>query len=112
MIALKTEKKVCLTTGLLMILLTILALTTQNHVLRFLTDAFFMIGLFFIMIGALLAVFLSGFFDFFQQNMHNFFNRKKKQTSEEFIPLSQTITKQPIYWFEIGGIFLLLSLGL
>lgn len=79
-------------------------LTTTN-----LSDNFFLVSLFFIIIGVGISILSSGFFDFFQKNMKNLIQLRKNNEPKEYIPLSKIFTKQPIYWLAVGGTLLLIS---
>lgn len=104
---LKIEKKAFFSV-LIFAALTLLYLQfiKKSLTLVHLSDSFFMIGLFFLAIGVFFAILSSGFFDFFQKNMKTMLFRKKKNEPKDFIPWSQLAKKRPIYWFEVGGIFL------
>lgn len=73
-----------------------------------LSDAYFMIALIFLMIGAFIAILSSGFFDFFQKNMKHYFRRKKASTTD-YVKASDIFAKQPIYWIGTGVILLVSS---
>lgn len=73
-----------------------------------LSDGLFLIGLPFLMIGCLLWVFSSGFFDTFQYSMHKTF-RRKKAAETDFMPLSEVGQKAYLFWLIIAGILLVCS---
>ena len=76
-----------------------------------LSDTFFIVSLFFLIIGFALWIMSSGFFDNFQRSMKNAFRFKKKNEPKEFIPLSVIGDAHRSFWLKTGGILLILSLG-
>lgn len=108
----KTEKKAFITIVILIFITFVSALIKQRLTIRFFSDLFFMIALFFLMAGALWSVLASGFFDFFQKSFHQLLFSRKKQNPKEFMPFSEVAAKRPLYWFEVGICFLLLALAL
>ncbi|WP_443081335.1 DUF3899 domain-containing protein [Vagococcus sp.] len=69
-----------------------------------------MLALFFLIIGGFILVLSSGFFDLFQKNMKHLFHLRRNDEPKEYVPLSNIFKKKPIYWFFVGGIFLLISI--
>ena len=76
-----------------------------------LSDTFFIVSLFFLIIGIALWIMSSDFFDNFQRSMKNAFRFKKKNEPKEFIPLSVIGDAHRSFWLKTGGILLILSLG-
>ena len=72
-----------------------------------LSDTFFIVSLFFLIIGIALWIMSSGF----QRSMKNAFRFKKKNEPKEFIPLSVIGDAHRSFWLKTGGILLILSLG-
>ena len=103
-------KKIGVSLGGLVIFIPLFTLLTKKELtLVSLSDNFFMFSLVFIIIGAGIAILSSGFFDFFQKNMKNLIQARKKNEPKEYIPLSEIFQKKPIYWLSIGGLSLLIS---
>lgn len=73
-----------------------------------LSDTLFMLGLPFLIIGILLWVFSSGFFDTFQRSMHEALRRKQKKKAN-YMPLSQVGHGVYPFWLKIAGIVIGLS---
>ena len=71
-----------------------------------LSDTFFIVSLFFLIIGIALWIMSSGFFDNFQRSMKNAFRFKKKNEPKEFIPLSVIGDAHRSFWLKTGGILL------
>lgn len=71
-----------------------------------LSDVLFLFTLFFLIIGALLWVFASGSFDFFQYSMKKAF----KKADDEYLKLSDVGKSSYRFWLEPAVILLLLSL--
>lgn len=68
-----------------------------------LSDTFFIVSLFFLIIGIALWIISSGFFDNFQRSMKNAFRFKKKNEPKEFIPLSVIGDAHRSFWLKTGG---------
>lgn len=75
-----------------------------------LSDTFFVVALFFLIIGIALWIMSSGFFDNFQRFMKQSFRLKRKSEPKEFTPLSIIGNDHRLFWLETGGILLILSL--
>lgn len=104
------NKKIPLVISLLIALLILITIQlTQQLSLLTISNAFFLVSLPFILIGLLLWVFSSGFFDTFQRSMHHSFDRKRKKPST-FLPLSQVGYQAAPFWLLIGVPLLALSL--
>lgn len=84
-------------------------LIKKNLSLIMLSDTLFMLGLPFLIIGILLWVFSSGFFDTFQRSMHEAVGRKQKKKAN-YTPLSQVGQGVYLFWLKIAGIILVCSL--
>ncbi|MGO3604609.1 MAG: DUF3899 domain-containing protein [Enterococcus malodoratus] len=70
-----------------------------------LSNRFFLTGLPFFIIGILLWIFSSGFFDHFQHSMHQAFSRKQKKKSE-FQSLSHVGQGRYSFWLIIAAILI------
>lgn len=106
----KTEKK-ALITFLLVSALTVSGLFfKQTLSLLTLSDTLFLCALFFGMIGILLWIFSSGFFDTFQRSMRLALRRRNKNEPKEFLPLSEVGKGAFRYWLEVAAALLLVSL--
>ena len=83
---------------------------SQNN-LSFITlsDTLFMLGLPFLIVGSLLWIFSSGFFDTFQRSMHESLGRKQKKKAN-YTPFSQVGAGVYPFWLKIAGVLLLLAL--
>ena len=96
--------------SLFLFLLTLIVLLVRNNLTVInLSNTLFMVALPFIIIGALLWVFASGFFDNFQRSIRESTKRKdKKQTP--YMALSEVGMGAYSFWFKIGLPLLILSL--
>ncbi|MBO0475918.1 DUF3899 domain-containing protein [Vagococcus sp. DIV0080] len=104
------SKKICISLGVLILGVPLFNLIIQQEVtLRNLSDSFFMVSLVFIVIGAGISILSSGFFDFFQKNMKQLIQRRRKNEPKDYIPFSQIFKKKPTYWLVVGGTLLVLS---
>lgn len=74
-----------------------------------LSDSLFLVGLPFLIVGSLLWVFSSGFFDTFQRSMHEAFGRRQKKKSN-FMPLSQVGAHAYRFWLIIAESLIGLSI--
>lgn len=74
-----------------------------------LSDYLFMFTLFFLIIGALLAVFASGFFDFFQYSVRKAITRKEKRELP-YMKLSEAGAGSYQLWLKTAGWLLAESL--
>lgn len=103
-------KKIIISLGTLIVGIPLFTLVTNNSITTTtLSNNFFMFSLLFIIIGTSIAVLSSGFFDFFQKNMKNLIQQRRKNEPKEYIPLSEIFKKKPIYWFIVGGTLLIIS---
>ncbi|BCA84519.1 DUF3899 domain-containing protein [Enterococcus dispar] len=84
-------------------------LVKNNLSLLTLSDTLFMLGLPFLIVGILLWVFSSGFFDTFQRSMHEALGRKQKKKAN-YTPLSQVGDGVYGFWLKIAGVIFVLSL--
>lgn len=84
-------------------------ITNQRITKTSLSDSYFLIALLFLIIGVIILVFSSGFFDRFQEHMHLLVQRRKNREKEEFTPFSKTFSFSPIYWLVIGTILIVSS---
>ncbi|MGK0551012.1 DUF3899 domain-containing protein [Enterococcus faecalis] len=75
-----------------------------------LSDTFFLVALFFLIIGIALWIMSSGFFDNFQRFMKQSLRFKRKNDPKEFVPLSTIGKDHSRFWLETGGILLIPSL--
>ncbi|MGX7244182.1 DUF3899 domain-containing protein [Enterococcus quebecensis] len=89
---------------------TYLLLIKQSLTIRSVSDTFFIVSLFFLIIGLALWIMSSGFFDNFQRFMKMHFRFKKKNEPKEFIPFSEIGKAHQLYWIETGGILLIVSI--
>jgi hypothetical protein len=81
--------------------------------LNSISDALFLEGLLFLIIGVTLLVFSSGFFDLFQKSMHKSFSLlRKKRENTKFMPLSEVGHGAYGFWLIIATILILTSLVL
>lgn len=104
-------KKIIISLGILIIGIPLITLVTNSSLnTTILSNNFFMFSLFFIIVGTSIAILSSGSFDFFQKNMKNLIQQRRKNEPKEYIPLSEIFKKKPIYWFIIGGTLLIISL--
>ena len=104
-------KKIVISLGSLIVGIPLVTLITKNTLSTVnLSNNFFMFSLLFIIIGTVIAVLSSGFFDFFQKNMKNLIQQRRKNEPKEYIPLSEIFKKKPIYWFSVGGTLLIISI--
>ena len=96
--------------SLFLFLLTLIVLLFKNNLTFInLSNTLFMVALPFIIIGALLWVFASGFFDHFQRSIRESTKRKdKKQTP--YMALSEVGMGAYSFWFKIGLPLFILSL--
>lgn len=78
--------------------------------IRSISDTFFIVALFFLIIGIALWIMSSGFFDNFQRFMKMHFRFKKKNEPKEFIPFSEIGKAHSLYWLETGGILMIVSI--
>ncbi len=107
----KNKKKIVLSIISLALIIPLVTLITKKEITTtYLSDNFFMVALFFIIIGVAILVLSSGFFDFFQKNMKQLMWRRKKNEPKDYVPLSQVFEKKPIYWLSVGGTLLIISL--
>lgn len=74
-----------------------------------LSNRFFLTGLPFLIIGILLWIFSSGFFDYFQHSMHQAFSRKQKKKSE-FQSLSQVGQGRYAFWLIVAAVLIAASI--
>lgn len=74
-----------------------------------LTDTYFIVSLFFLIIGIALWIMSSGFFDTFQRSMKMHFRLKKKKEQEEYIPFSVIGKEHRFYWLLTGSMLLILA---
>lgn len=103
-------KKIIISLGFLIIGIPLITLVTSNTITTAIfSNNFFMFSLLFFIIGTSIAVLSSGFFDFFQKNMKNLIQQRRKNEPKGYIPLSEIFKKKPIYWFVIGGTLLIIS---
>ncbi|MTD37531.1 DUF3899 domain-containing protein [Erwinia sp. CPCC 100877] len=84
-------------------------LSKQSLTIRSLSDTFFIVSLFFLIIGIAMWIMSSGFFDNFQRFMKNYFRFRKKNELKEFVPFSEIGKAHQLYWLETGGILLIVS---
>lgn len=107
----KLTKKIMISLGCLLVLIPLVTLVTTKTITTLsLSNNFFMFSLVFLIIGTSIAILSSGFFDFFQKNMKNLIQQRRKIEPKEFIPYSEIFKKKPIYWFVVGASLLLVSL--
>ena len=85
----------------LLVLTIICLLYKHNLTLLSLSNTLFMVGLPFIIIGALLWVFASGFFDNFQRSIRESTKRKEKKQTP-YMALSEVGMGAYSFWFKIG----------
>lgn len=78
--------------------------------IRALSDTYFIVSLFFLIIGIALWIMSSGFFDNFQRSMKTHFRLKKKKEQEEYIPFSVIGKEHRFYWLLTGSILLTLAI--
>lgn len=67
-----------------------------------LSNGYFLLALLFLIISVIIIVLSSGFFDRFQEQMHQLIHRKKNREKEEFTPFSTTFSFYPTYWLIVG----------
>ncbi|MGL9748350.1 DUF3899 domain-containing protein [Enterococcus sp. DIV0170] len=89
----------------LIVLIVIYSLIQGSLSLLILSNRFFLTGLPFLIVGILLWIFSSGFFDHFQHSMHQAFGRKQKKKSE-FQPLSHVGQGRYSFWLIIAAILI------
>lgn len=82
----------------------------QSLTFQTLSDMFFIVSLFFLIIGIALWIMSSGFFDTFQRTMKHAFRFKKKNEPQEFTPFSIIGNDHRLFWLETGGILLIVAL--
>ena len=82
----------------------------QSFTFQTLSDTFFIVSLFFLIVGIALWIMSSGFFDTFQRTMKNAFRFRKKNDPQEFTPLSIIGKDHRLFWLETGGILLIIAL--
>lgn len=105
------KKKIILSIISLALIIPLVTLMTKKEITTtYLSDNFFLVSLFFIIIGATILVLSSGFFDFFQKNMKQLMWRRKKNEPKDYVPLSQIFEKKTVYWLSVGGTLLIISL--
>ncbi|MFC4770991.1 DUF3899 domain-containing protein [Enterococcus hermanniensis] len=90
--------------GLLLITI-IFSIIQKSLTLLTLSNRLFLIGLPFLIVGILLWIFSSGFFDHFQRSMHQTFSRKQKKKSE-FQSLSTVGQGRYSFWLMIAAILI------
>ena len=106
-------KKIGISLAVLILGIPLLTFMIKKEVTTiFLSDNFFMFSLVFLIIGVFILVLSSGFFDFFQKNMKEFIQLRRKNEPKEYIPLSQIFEKKPLYWLITGGVLLVISIVL
>lgn len=105
------KKKIAISIISLSLIIPLVTLLSKKEITTtYLSDNFFLVSLFFIIIGVTILVLSSGFFDFFQKNMKQLMLRRKSNEPKEYIPLSQIFEKKPVYWLSVGGTLLLISI--
>ncbi|MBO0453134.1 MULTISPECIES: DUF3899 domain-containing protein [Enterococcus] len=95
--------------GSLLIIVVIYSIIQDSPSLLTLSNRFFLVGLPFLIIGILLWIFSSGFFDHFQHSMHQAFNRKQKKKSD-IQSLSQVGQGRYSFWLIIAAVLLAASI--
>lgn len=89
---------------------TYLLFVKQSLTIRSVSDTFFIVSLFFLIIGIAFWIMSSGFFDNFQRFMKIHFHFRKKNEPKEFIPFSEIGKAHQLYWLETGGILLMVAM--
>jgi hypothetical protein len=84
-----------------------LFLIKKSVTVQSISDTFFIVSLFFLIIGIALWIMSSGFFDNFQYFMKKAFQWRKKNEPKEFIPFSEIGNAHRFYWLETGGLLLI-----
>ncbi|MGC6767281.1 DUF3899 domain-containing protein [Enterococcus sp. LJL128] len=84
-----------------------LFLTKKSVTAQSISDSFFIVSLFFLIIGIALWTMSSGFFDNFQRFMKNAFHLRKKNEPKEFIPFSEIGIAHRYFWLVTGGFLLI-----
>lgn len=91
--------------GSLLAIIVIYSNIKDSLALLTLSNRFFLTGLPFLIIGILLWIFSSGFFDHFQHSMHQAFSRNQKKKSE-FQSLSQVGQGRYSFWMIIAAMLI------
>lgn len=95
--------------GIGIVIIMIWHIFQQSFTLVHLSDSLFLAGLPFLIIGSLLWIFSSGFFDTFQRSMHEALRRDQKKKSN-YMPLSEVGRHVYRFWLIIAGMLIGLSL--
>ncbi|MEG0372930.1 DUF3899 domain-containing protein [Enterococcus viikkiensis] len=93
-----------------LLILTVVYSAFQNDLTAIsLSNRFFLVSLPFLIIGILLWIFSSGFFDYFQHSMKQALNRKQKKKSEG-LALSEVGQGRYFFWLIIAAILIVASI--
>ncbi|MGX4685712.1 DUF3899 domain-containing protein [Vagococcus sp. JNUCC 83] len=84
-------------------------ITGQSLTKITLSNGYFLLSLFFLIIAGIIFVLSSGFFDRFQEHMHQLIHRRRNREKEDCTPFSTTFSFSPIYWLTVGLILLVSS---
>lgn len=95
--------------GSLLIIILIYSFIRESFSLIALSNRFFLTGLLFLILGILLWIFSSGFFDHFQQSMHQAFYKKPSKPAN-FKPLSQVGHGRYSFWLIIAAVLMTASI--
>ena len=105
------KNKIVITLISAYILVPLYRLITQQEITKIsLSDGYFLIALLFLIVGVIILVFSSGFFDRFQEHMHLLVQRRKNREKEEFTPFSKTFSFSATYWLIVGFTLLISSI--
>ncbi|MBL1227761.1 DUF3899 domain-containing protein [Enterococcus sp. BWB1-3] len=84
-----------------------LFLIKKSVTIQSISDTFFIVSLFFLIIGMALWIMSSGFFDNFQYFMKKTLHLRKKNEPKEYIPFSEIGKAHRLYWLTTGGCLLI-----